>query len=168
MGYTSRHRTWEGDRALNWRTLFGYRLLAAMLAILVIVAVGVTVRDPFDFDDRPHIERLMKLALTNAQADTAVDMEERMWAQVKLAEAGDLSSVSARDWETMSKSFLAHNPGYVGLQLLDRTYHETRASMPLLTFLLMPVCSRRFRLPRPRQTRSRRRLSSCPRGGRDI
>ncbi len=114
---------------MNWRTLFGYRLLAAVLAILVIAAVGVTFRDPFDFDDRPHIERLMKLALTTAQADTAVDMEERMWAQVKLAEAGDLSSMSAHDWEATSKSFLAHNPGYVGLQLLDRTYHKKRMAV---------------------------------------
>jgi len=103
--------------------------LAAVLAILVIAAVGVTFRDPFDFDDRPHIERLMKLALTTAQADTAVDMEERMWAQVKLAEAGDLSSMSAHDWEATSKSFLAHNPGYVGLQLLDRTYHKKRMAV---------------------------------------
>jgi hypothetical protein len=114
---------------LNWRTLFGYKLLAAVLAILVIAAVGFTVRDPFDFDDRPHIERLMKLALTNALADTSVDMEERMWAQVKLAEAGDLSTMSARDWEAMSNLFLAHNPGYVGLQLLDRTYHKKRTAV---------------------------------------
>ena len=111
---------------MNWRTLFGYRLLAAVLAILVIAALSVTFRDPFDFDDRPHIERLMKLALSTAQADTTVDFEERMWAQVKLAEAGDLSSMSAHDWEVMSKSFLAHNPGYVGLQLLDRTYRVKR------------------------------------------
>jgi len=75
---------------MNWRTRFGSRLFAAVLAILIIAAVGVTFRDPFDFDDRPHIERLMKLALSNAQADTTVDMEERMWEQVKLGEAGDL------------------------------------------------------------------------------
>ena len=114
---------------MNWRTLFEYRVLAAVLAILVIVAVGGMFRDPFDFDDRPHIERLMKLALTTAQADLAVDIEERMWAQVKLAEAGDVSSMSAHDWEAMSKSFLAHNPGYVGLQLLDRTYHNKRMAV---------------------------------------
>jgi len=116
---------------MNWRTLFESRLLPAMLVILVITAVGVTFRDPFLFDDRPHIERLMKLALSNAQADTTVDMEERMWAQVKLAEAGDLSRMSTHDWEAMSNSFLAHNPGYVEVQLLDRTYHEKRtAALP--------------------------------------
>ena len=102
-----------------------------MLVILVITAVGVTFRDPFLFDDRPHIERLMKLALSNAQADTTVDMEERMWAQLKLAEAGDLSRMSTHDWEAMSNSFLAHNSGYVEVQLLDRTYHEKRtAALP--------------------------------------
>jgi len=121
---------------MNWRTLFESRLLPAMLVMLGIAAVGVSFRDPFLFDDRPHIERLMKLALSNAQADTTVDMEERMWAQVKLAEAGDLSSMSAREWEAMSNSFLAHNPGYVGVQLFDRTYHKKRtAALPEATGL---------------------------------
>ncbi len=50
--------------------------------------------DPFDFDDRPHIERLMKPALANVQGDIAADMDERMWAQVKLADAGNLSRES--------------------------------------------------------------------------
>src|SRR5919201_1379865 len=114
---------------MNGRTLFGSWPLAAAIAILVTAAVIVSFRDPFDFDDRPHIERLMKLALSTAQADTTVDMEERMWAQVKLAEAGDLSGMSEREWEDMSKSFLAHNPGYIELQLLDRTYHQKLTAM---------------------------------------
>lgn len=116
---------------MNWRPLFGSRLLIAVLAILVIAAIYVSFHDPFDFDDRPQIERLMRLALSNAKADTTVDMEERMWSQVKLGEAGDLSSMSAREWEAMSNSFLAHNRGYIGLQLLDSAYHKKRtAALP--------------------------------------
>jgi len=103
---------------MNRRTLFESRLFPAMLVILVIAAVGVTFRDPFLFDDRPHIERLMRLALSNAQADTTVDMEERMWAQVKLGLAANLSDMSEHEWGAMSHWFLARNPGYVGLQLL--------------------------------------------------
>jgi len=114
---------------MNRRTLFESRLFPAMLVILVIAAVGVTFRDPFLFDDRPHIERLMRLALSNAQADTTVDMEERMWAQVKLGLAANLSDMSEHEWGAMSHWFLAHNPGYVGLQLLDKEYHEKQSAV---------------------------------------
>src|SRR6267143_3688278 len=130
LGYTSRQLARGREKVMNWRPLFESRLLIATLAILVIAAVGVAFRDPFDFDDRPHIERLMKLALASVQGDTAVDMEERMWEQVKLGEAGNLSGMSAPEWETTSHLFLAHNSGYIGLQLLDRTYKQKRTAAP--------------------------------------
>jgi len=70
----------------------------------------------------------MKLALANVQGDIAADMDERMWAQVKLADAGNLSRMSDRDWELTSNWFLTQNIGYIGLQLLDQTYHKRRTA----------------------------------------
>jgi signal transduction histidine kinase len=115
----------------SWLSSSWGRIFLAGVVALLIIAILAVLRDPFDFDDRPHIERLMKLALANVQGDTAVDMEERMWAQVKVAETGNLSRMSAPEWEVTSKWFLAHNTGYIGLYLLDETYHQKRtATLP--------------------------------------
>jgi signal transduction histidine kinase len=103
----------------------------AGIAVLVIAAVSVLFHDPFEFDDRPHIERLMRLVLSNVQGDTAVDMEERMSEQVKFGESGDLLRVSAREWNSMSGLFLAHNGGYLGLQLFNKNCRKVRtAALP--------------------------------------
>jgi signal transduction histidine kinase len=118
---------------MNWHAPFGPWLWVVTIVSLAIVAVGIGIafHDPFDFDDRPHIERLMKLALANVQGDIAADMDERVWAQVKLADAGNLSTMSNRDWGLTSRWFLTHNIGYLGLQLLDQTYHKRRtAALP--------------------------------------
>jgi signal transduction histidine kinase len=100
--------------------------MLAGVVILLIIAIATILHDPFDFDDRPHIVRLLKLALSSVQSDTAVDMAERMWAQVKLAEADDLSTMPAQEWEQTSKFFLTHNVGCMALQVLDRAHNRRR------------------------------------------
>jgi len=111
---------------MKWRILFGSRLLVVAVAILIIAAVGVALRDPLDFDDRPHIERMLKLAVDSVQADVVADMEARMLAQVRLAQLWKVNEMSPHEWETAAKLFLAHQPGYVGLQLLDSTLQRKR------------------------------------------
>jgi signal transduction histidine kinase len=103
------------------------RLFLAGVLILLVTAILAVLHDPFDFDDRPHIERLLKLALANVQSDIAVDMEERTRTQLKVAEASDFSNATERDWEQTANMFLAHNPGYIGLLALDNGYHKSRA-----------------------------------------
>jgi signal transduction histidine kinase len=105
---------------MKWRILFGSRLLVVALAILIIAAVGVTLRDPLDFDDRPHIDRVLKLAVDSVQSDIVADMEARLLAQVRLAQLWKLNELSPREWKKAAKLFLAHQRGYVGLQLLDK------------------------------------------------
>jgi signal transduction histidine kinase len=112
---------WLSSLSSSWGRLF-----LAGVVILLVIAIVVVLHDPFDFDDRPHIERLLKLALSNVQSDTAVDMEERTWAQVKLGEAGDFSNSSEREWGKTASLFLAHNPGYLGLLALDKEYRKRR------------------------------------------
>ena len=88
------------------------RVLVAGIVMLLVAAGIAILHDPFDFDDRPQIEQLLKLALSNVQSDTAVDMEERLWAQVKMAEQGGLSAATDREWAQQSNLFLNHNVGY--------------------------------------------------------
>src|ERR1700747_2259033 len=116
---------------MKWWNLFSSRLLVAGLAVLVITAISVVLHDPFDFDDRPHIERLLKLAVNNVQADIAEEMDARILAQAQLAQLWNLGRISAREWEATANLFLAHHPGYIGLQLLDKTYRKERtAALP--------------------------------------
>lgn len=116
---------------MKWRILFGSRLLVVALAILIIAAVGVALRDPLDFDDRPHIDRMLKLAVDSVQSDIVADMDARLLAQVRLAQLWKVNELSPHEWETASKLFLAHQPGYVGLQLLDKKLQLEGA--PVLT-----------------------------------
>jgi signal transduction histidine kinase len=122
-GYTAQ----EG-RTGKWQSLSGTRLLIAGIAVLVVAAAYVSIRDPFDFDDRPHIQRLVKLAANSVQADLAEDMQARIFAQVRLARLGKLREIPAREWEVTANSFLTHHPGYLGLQLLDKTYRTERSA----------------------------------------
>jgi sensor domain CHASE-containing protein len=116
---------------MKWRNLFSSRLLLVVLAVLVIAAISLVLYDPFDFDDRPHIERLLKLAVNNVQADVAADMEARILAQAQIAQLWKLGGISAREWEATANLFLAHHPGYIRLQLLDKTYRkEQTAALP--------------------------------------
>lgn len=109
-----------------WLNSSWTRVLVAGILTLLIIAVIAILHDPFDFDDRPQIEQLLRLALSNVQSDTAVDMEERLWAQVKMAEQGDLSAAADREWAQQANLFLGRNVGYVGLVLLDNGYHQRR------------------------------------------
>jgi signal transduction histidine kinase len=102
------------------------RLLLAGIAGLLVIAILAVLHDPFDFDDRPHIERILKLALSNVQSDTAVDMDEHTSEQVKLGEACDLESVSEHEWGQMANVFLTHKPGYIGLLVLDKARNKRR------------------------------------------
>ena len=111
-----------------WNSYWGRSLLIGVPLLLLMAVISI-LHDPFDFDDRPHIQRLMKLALTDAEADATVDMEERMWAQVKFAGSLSPYSMSEHDWDVLSRSFLAHNPGYLGIFWLDRTYHLKRETI---------------------------------------
>lgn len=124
----------------GWLKSSSGHLLLAGVVFLLIMAIAAILHDPFDFDDRPHITRLLQLALSTVQSDTSVDMEERMWAQVKIAEAVDLSSSSPQEWEQTSKFFLTHNPGYVGLLVVDKTYHNKRtAELPEASGLIATI-----------------------------
>jgi signal transduction histidine kinase len=114
---------------MKWRILFGSKMLVAVLAILVVAAVSVAFRDPLDFDDRPHIERILKLAVDSVQSDIVADMDARLLAQVRLAQLWKVNELSPREWDAAARLFLAHQPGYVGLQLLDKTLHQRRAAM---------------------------------------
>jgi signal transduction histidine kinase len=114
----------EGE-SWKWRSLFGSRLIQAGLAILAIAAVSLAFHDPFDLDDRPNVERLMKLAANSVRADIATNMEARISAQVQLARP----ERSSREWEFAAKLFLTQHPGYVGLELLDETYHKRRMAV---------------------------------------
>ncbi len=114
---------------MKWRVLFGSRLLVAALAILIIAAVGVALRDPLDFDDRPHIDRMLKLAVDSVQSDIVADMEARLLAQVRLAQLWKVNALSPHEWERAAKLFLAHQPGYVGLQLLDKKLQPKGAAV---------------------------------------
>jgi sensor domain CHASE-containing protein len=109
----------------KWRSLFGSRLVQAGLAILAMAAVSLAFHDPFDLDDRPNIERLMKLAANSVRADVAANMEARISAQVQLARP----EASSREWELAAKLFLTQHPGYVGLELIDETYRKRRMAV---------------------------------------
>jgi len=87
--------------------------------------VSLAFHDPFDLDDRPNIERLMKLAANSVRADVAANMEARISAQVQLARP----ERSSREWELAAKMFLTQHPGYVGLELLDETYRKRRMAV---------------------------------------
>jgi signal transduction histidine kinase len=114
----------EGE-SWKWRSLFGSRLVQAGLAILTIATVSLTFHDPFDLDDRPNIERLMKLAANSVRADIAANMEARISAQLQLARP----ERSSREWELAANLFLTQHPGYVGLELLDETYRKRRMAV---------------------------------------
>lgn len=102
----------------RWRGLVGSPRLVVGLAILLVVAgISCVFHDPFDFDDRPNIERVLKLAAAGAQADLAADMERRIEAQARLAQLHD---VSKREWQLAGKLFLDHYPGYIRLEWVDR------------------------------------------------
>jgi signal transduction histidine kinase len=115
--------------SLRWRRLFASPLIKAGVAVLVIAAVGVAIRDPLDFDDRPHIERMLKLAVDSVQSDIVADMDARLLAQVRLAQLWKVNEMSPREWDAAARLFLAHQLGYEGLQLLDRTLHRQRAAV---------------------------------------
>ena len=128
---------WRGISFGSW---FDSRLIQAGLAILIIAGGILAFYDPFDVDDRPHIERLLELALSNAKAEIVEEVEARTWAQVELAVVDNVSSMPLREWERSSDLFLARNPGYIGLQLLDNTYHIKRAAeLPEATGLTTAV-----------------------------
>src|SRR5690348_9120792 len=114
----------EGE-SWKWRSLFGSRLIQVGLAILTIAAVSLAFHAPFHIDDRPNIERLMKLAANSVRADVAANMEARISAQVQLARP----EASSREWELAAKLFLTQHPGYVGLELLDETYRKRRMAV---------------------------------------
>jgi len=106
---------------MKWRILFGSRSLIAALAILVIAAISVAFRDPLDFDDRPQIERMLKLAVDSVQSDIVADMEARLLAQARLAQLWKVSRISPQEWDAAARLFLEHQPGYIGLQLFDNS-----------------------------------------------
>jgi signal transduction histidine kinase len=110
----------------RWLSSSWGRLLLAGVVGLLVIAILAVLHDPFDFDDRPHIERMLKLALSNVQSDTAVDMDEHTREQVKLGEAGDLEGVSEHEWGQMANVFLTHKPGYIGLLVLDKAHNKRR------------------------------------------
>lgn len=120
----------QSERGNMLRTLFTPswgRLLRIAVPVLIVIAVMFGFRDPFDFDDRPHVERLLKLAINGVQSDIAVDVEECLRAQVKLGEVGNLEGMSELEWQATAKLYLSQNPGYESLQLLDRNYHYRRS-----------------------------------------
>lgn len=111
------------------RELLGSRLLQLAVTTLLVAAVIIAIADPFDFDDRPYVERLTRMVASNVQEDVAADIEARILAQTQLAELSRLANTSSRDWDLAAKVFLASHPGYVGLQLLDKTHHTQRAAV---------------------------------------
>lgn len=96
-------------------------MLTVALAILVIAAISVAFHDPLDFDDRPQIERMLKLAVDSVQSDIVADMEARLLAQTRLAQLWKVNRISPQEWDGAARLFLAHQAGYIGLQLFDRS-----------------------------------------------
>jgi signal transduction histidine kinase len=106
---------------MKWRMLFGSRIVTVVLATLVIAAISVAFHDPLDFDDRPQIERMLKLAVDSVQSDIVADMEARLLAQTRLAQLWKVNRISPQEWDGAARLFLAHQPGYMGVQLFDRS-----------------------------------------------
>src|ERR1700756_3774514 len=111
-----------------WRSLFKSRLLLASLAALGIAAIVFSFHDPFDFDDRPNIEPVLRLAAACAQADLAAGMEKRILEQVRLAQ---LLEVSPGQWELAANLFLTHHPGSMQLLRLDTAGQRTQQIVAL-------------------------------------
>jgi hypothetical protein len=112
------------------------------VALVVVVLIGIlfAFHDPFDFDDRPHLERLLRLALIGVQSDIAVDMNQRIRAQVELGKTGNLGSMSENEWEAAARTYLSDNNGCLGIEMLDNDYNARRsATIPVATHLFDTV-----------------------------
>ena len=111
---------------VNWWKSRWNRFLLAGVVVLLVIAIISILHDPFDFDDRPHIQSLLKLALSNVQSHVAVEMQEGMLEQVRFAAEKNLPDTSEHEWKQTSNFFLAHSPGYVGLLAIDARYRTRR------------------------------------------
>jgi signal transduction histidine kinase len=94
-------------------------LLFLGLAVLGLAAALIVAVDPIDLDDRPNIERVMKLAASSARADLVAELETRGRSLRRLARLGMLGSVPDAEWQAAARLYLTHHPGYLSLELLD-------------------------------------------------
>src|SRR4051795_1111650 len=95
----------------------GFWGVSILLAGLIALAAVSLIRDPLDIDERPYLERELKLAANSVQADIKSDMEARILAQIRFAQIATMDRVSPDDWSKAATLFLAHHPGYLGVCL---------------------------------------------------
>ena len=116
-----RDRSVPGIRSLKKRVI---RLASVILACLLGAWV---LWDPFDIDERPHVQRITALSVRSVQADLAGDMESRILAQSRLATfSAGTEALSEQQWDLAAKLFLEHHPCHVAVQWVDASCRVLR------------------------------------------